>query len=213
MPGKYTTHPLFKTIAGITTAGFLGLSMPQIVWSSGTEFKVLVESHGALVSSKTVGVNITGDLDFSNISINSFVYDPVDGLEGSNYSNAIFSVDNGVAKADLPLFTFGNNVEYVGVFYNQNGMQFYEHVVNAAEGDQVSKDMTWLYVAGGLFVVGGLAALAASGGDTKNTKETTVEPETTIPDADETPETPEATPEATPETTPEATPEATPVVE
>ena len=168
-----------RGISLITTAGFLCLSIvqPVLAFESFNE----IRGNG---DAKIYGVSLTGDFDFSRVSVNSFAYVQTNGVTGSFNDDGIVSFSDGMLKTDLPLLTFGSKVSYPGILYNQNGEQFINHIVAATEGNTESQTVIWPYVLGGIVVVGGIVALIASSSSSNED-----EPQTT-PNAVENKDTP-----------------------
>jgi hypothetical protein len=151
----------FKLIANVTVVGMLGVTVPVSAVAIDSIF------NGEMVSGEIVGLGLSGDFSFKSICLMGFAHRPLSGLVGSTGSEAdsFFSIEEGVAKVQLPLLSFGADVKYPGIFYNQNGEQFFNHVANAASGSEESQKIIWPYVAGGVLLVGGVVALASDSGD------------------------------------------------
>jgi hypothetical protein len=164
MKRYYRESTPFKIIAGLTTAFFLALSVSTPVLA----FDSILE--GSEQSGRVIGLSLSGNFDFTNIKIAGFSHQPIDGMTGKSDSpsTSFFTVDDGVVKTQLPLVTIGENVRFPGILYNHNGPQFYEHIVNAASGEEQSQSKVGLYVLG----VGAMGALifamaSSGGGDDK----------------------------------------------
>lgn len=160
----YRESTRFKIIAGLTTVFFLALSVSTPVLA----FDSMLE--GSEQSGRVIGLSLSGNFDFTNVKIAGFSHQPIDGMSGKSdsLSKSFFAVDDGVVKTQLPLVTIGENVIFPGILYNHNGPQFYEHIVNAASGEEQSQSKVGLYVLG----VGAMGALifamaSSSGGDDK----------------------------------------------
>ena len=124
-----------KTVSIITMAGFLGLStlQPAIGFES--------EPYGIGTESQVVGIGFSGSLDFKNLRITGFSYSPMKGMQGnfSAANDSMLRTEDGLVKVDLPLFTFGDDIKYPGIFYNHNGNQFYQYIINSTEGDKAAQ--------------------------------------------------------------------------
>ncbi len=152
----------FKAIATVTIAGMFGLSIP--VSSKAIDSDL----DGEVVTGEVVGLGVSGDFSFKKLYIMGFAHRPLNGFSGSSgsFRDTFFSIEDGVAKVQLPLLSFGVEIKKPGIFYNQNGEQFFDHIVKAASGSEESQTIIWPYVAGGVLLVGGVVALASgSGGD------------------------------------------------
>ena len=199
MKKSYSRHPLMRTIAGVAAASMISLSIAQPVLAFDS-------MDGLTGGAKIYGLSFTGDFSFNKMSVNSFAYVPVDGMSGSYSDGGIVSFSNGMVKTDLPLFSYGDAVQYPGILYNHNGEQFFNHVVGAAEGNGDSQAVIWPYVLGGIVVVGGVAAIIISNNDDD---EPTVDPVVATTTTTTTPTTTTTT--TTPTTTTEPAPAPEPV--
>ncbi len=170
MKKSYSGHPVKRAIAGAVVASMISLSIAQPV--------LAFESMDGLTGDvKVYGLSFTGDFSFNKMSVNSFAYIPVEGMNGNYNDGGIVSFSNGIVKTNLPLLTFGDEVRYPGILYNHDGEQFYNHIAAAAEGSVESQAVIWPYVLGGVVVVGGIAAIIiANNNDNDNTP---VKPEST----------------------------------
>ena len=159
MKNSYRESAIFKIITGITITFFLGLSISAPALAFDPEF-----SRGEY-SDSVFGLSLSGNLDFSEFKIVGFSHQPIDGLNGtsSNSSDSFITIEENMVKTQLPLVTIGKNIRYPGIIYNHNGTQFYEHIANAASGDEKSESMVGLYVLG-IAAMGALIfAVAPSG--------------------------------------------------
>jgi len=148
-----------KTVSIITMAGFLGLSTLQP--AIGFEF----EPYGTGNESQIMGIGFSGSLDFKNLRVTGFSYSPMKGIHGnfSAANNSLLRAEDGLVKVDLPLFTFGADIKYPGIFYNHNGKQFYQYIINSTEGDEAAQMAMTPYVLIVAGVIVGVAVFAYSG--------------------------------------------------
>lgn len=157
MKKTYRESSLFRVAASIAAASILSLS---VMASSSIAYDDGWESNG-----QVYGINFTGDLDFNRMQLSGFAHTPA-GISGSSStSTPFFYLDNGMAKTELPLFTFGDSVAYPGIFYNSGDVQFYSLVLNAAEGDAAATSTITLYAAAAAAaIVAGVVAVDAGAG-------------------------------------------------
>lgn len=153
-----------KTVSIITMAGFLGLStlQPAIGFES--------EPYGIRTESQVVGIGFSGSLDFKNLRVTGFSYSPMKGIHGnfSTANDSMLRAEDGLVKVDLPLVTFGDDIKYPGIFYNHNGNQFYQYMINSTEGDKAAQMAMTPYVLIVAGVIVGVVALAYSGSSSSN---------------------------------------------
>jgi hypothetical protein len=111
------------------------------------------------------GLSFSGSFDFSSMKLSGFAHNPTE-IEGSTVnSTPFFYIDNGIAKSEIPLLTFGSDVQYPGIFYNSGDTQFMDLVANAAEGDSTAISTVTMYAAAaGVGITLGLVGLDASTG-------------------------------------------------
>ena len=156
----YRESAIFKIITGVTTAVFLTLSVstPALAFDSALS--------GSEYSGRVFGLSLSSNFDFTNFKIAGFSHQPIDGMNGTSDhpSELFFTVDDGAVKTRLPLVTLGENVRFPGILYNHNGPQFYEHIFNAASGEEQSESMVGLYVLGVAAMGAIIFAIASSGG-------------------------------------------------
>lgn len=149
MKKSYSRHPLMRTIAGVAAASMICLSVAQPVLAFDS-----IDGLGVNGDAQIYGLSLTGNFEFNKVSVNSFAYTSVEGMTGSYDDGSFVSFSNGMIKTDLPLLSFGNKVQYPGIFYNHDGTQFFDHVAAAADGNVESGSLVWAYVLGGLAVAG-----------------------------------------------------------
>ena len=167
MKNRYRESAIFKIITGVTTTLFLGLSISAPALAFDPEF-----SRGEY-SGRVFGLSLSGNLDFTDFKIVGFSHQPIDGLNGtsSNSSDSFFTIEENLVKTQMPLVTIGKNIKNPGILYNHNGTQFYEHIVNAASGEEKSESMVGLYVLGAAAMGAIIFAMASS--SSSDDKETT----------------------------------------
>jgi len=153
MPYKKT--PMFRIIAGVTASSVLALSITTSALAFDSEYL------GISGEEPTIGLSISVDLNFSNVTVAGFMQRSFGRMNGhsDHTPESLSYVDSRVSMTQIPLLTFGDEIKNPGILYSAGGSPFYRHVVNAAEGDDESQVKLWLYSLGAGVIMGGALAV------------------------------------------------------
>lgn len=160
-------------------------SLPALAWDyDGTA--AMENANESIGGIKFEVSAIFEKFQFKNAKLVSFVQNHNPSLQYSEMQSDFINIQNGAIETQIPLATFGKNVQYPGLFYNQNGNQFYEEVGLALEGNKKSKKLLWVYAGLGLAAIGGIVWVISANDDDDDdpvteTTSTTNATTTTIP--------------------------------
>jgi len=144
-----------RVTAGLVIIGIFGLTLPSQALASERWLDDRHLMEPTKFSNRTIWLVLKGNFDFSMLTINGQVNsESIGALDWDNLtSDRNFTISNGMIKTELPLFTFGSNVQYPGLLYNQNEEHLSRMLQGVTEEGEYSKPEKWKYVVGGALLV------------------------------------------------------------